>query len=383
MSELSTTFVDRTDRLAMGLKKHGETLRLHAVIPAGGSGTRLWPASRSTRPKFLLPLPGPRSMLQATVDRLSPIVPHDNIIVITGGSHAVAVARQVPEIPETNIVVEPGPRGTGPAIGLGAALIARKDPDAIMGSFAADHYVSNPELFQRTVLAAAEVAERGYLVTIGITPTYPEIGYGYIRVGPDLASAHGLDVFAVDQFKEKPDLETARSYVDSGKYLWNASMFVWKASTLLEEMERLLPDLYRILMLLADAWDRPDRDAVLQTYWPQLQDVTIDNGIMEHAEHVAVVPARFGWTDLGDWHSLAELMTDVEGQNVIVGAQHVPIDTQSTLIYGTERVIATVGVDNLVIVDTDDALLICNRSRAQDVRKIVQQLKDRHDRTLT
>ncbi len=322
-------------------------------------------------------------MLQATYDRLAPIVPPENTLIITGGAHAAAVARQVPEIPEDNVIVEPGPRGTGPAIGLGAALIARKDPDAIMGSFAADHFVSDPALFQRTVLAAAEVAQRGYLVTIGITPTYPETGYGYIRVGSELERAEGLDVYTVDQFKEKPDLETAKSYVDSGKYLWNASMFVWKASTLLEEMQRLLPDLYQTLMILVDAWERPDRDEVLQNYWPKLEDVTIDHGIMEHAERVAVVPASFGWTDLGDWHSLAELMTDVDGQNVLVSGEHVGIDTYSTLVFGKNRIVATLGVDNLVIVDTDDVLLVCSRSRAQDVRKLVQQFKDRNDRTLT
>jgi mannose-1-phosphate guanylyltransferase len=322
-------------------------------------------------------------MLQATVDRLTPIVPPQQVLVITGGAHAAAVARQVPEVPEANIIVEPGPRGTGPAIGLGAALIARKDPDAIMGSFAADHYVSDAALFQETVLAAAEVAERGYLVTIGIQPTYPETGYGYIRVGSPLEHEGDLDVYRVEQFKEKPDLPTARSYVESGSYLWNASMFVWKAATLLEEMRRLLPDLHAALITLAEAWDSPTRDELLQECWPKLQDVTIDNGIMERAERVAVVPARFGWTDLGDWHSLAELMSAVDGENVVVSGQHLPIDTHSSLIFGGNRVVATLGVDNLVIVDTDDVLLVCSRSRAQDVRRIVQQLKERNDRSLT
>jgi mannose-1-phosphate guanylyltransferase len=322
-------------------------------------------------------------MLQATVDRLAPIVPQQNMLVITGGAHAAAVARQLPEIPEQNIIVEPGPRGTGPAIGLGAALIARHDPDAIMGSFAADHYVSNPELFQRTVLAAAEVASQGYLVTIGITPTYPETGYGYIRAGQALARAGDFAAFRVDQFKEKPDLETAQAYLDSGKYLWNASMFVWKASLLLDEMRRLLPDLYQTLMTLCEAWDRPDRDAVLQEYWPRIADVTIDHGIMERTDRVAVVPASFGWTDLGDWHSLAELMAEEVDANVVVSGRLVAEDTRSTLVFGNSRVVATLGVDNLVIVDTDDVLLICSRSRAQDVRKIVQRLKNGGDHPLT
>lgn len=357
--------------------------QLHAVIPAGGSGTRLWPASRSSRPKFLLPLPGPRSMLQATFDRLEPIVPRQNMLVITGGAHAAAVARQLPALPDENIIVEPGPRGTGPAIGLGAALIARKDPDAIMGSFAADHYVSKPELFRSTVLAAAEVARHGYLVTIGITPTYPETGYGYIRAGRSLPPVGDFDVFRVDEFKEKPDLETAQAYLDSGKYLWNASMFVWKASLLLDEMRRLLPELHQTLLIISEAWDQPERDAVLREYWPRIADVTIDNGIMEHAERVAVVPANFGWTDLGDWHSLAELMANEQHDNVVLCGTHLAEDTKSTLVFGNERLVATLGVDNLVIVDTDDVLLVCSRSRAQDVRKIVQRLKDGGDHPLT
>lgn len=322
-------------------------------------------------------------MLQATVDRLAPIVPHRNMLVITGGAHAAAVARQLPEIPEENIIVEPGPRGTGPAIGLGAALIARKDPDAIMGSFAADHYVSDSALFQRTVLAAAEVASHGFLVTIGITPTYPETGYGYIRSGRALSRAHDFDAYRVNQFKEKPDLATAESYIDSGKYLWNASMFVWKASMLLDEMQRLLPDLHESLMTLCDGWDGPDRDALMQEHWPRIADVTIDNGIMERTDRVAVVPASFGWTDLGDWHSLAELMADEADGNVVVSGRHVAEDTRATLVFGNNRLVATLGVDNLVIVDTDDVLLICSRSRAQDVRKIVQRLKNGGDHPLT
>lgn len=355
----------------------------HAVIPAGGSGTRLWPASRASQPKFLLPLPGPRTMLQETVDRLLPIVPRENILVITGAAHAVTVARQLPEVPEQNIVIEPSPRGTGPAIGLGAALIALKDPDAVMGSFAADHYVSNPELFRRAVRVAAEVASRGYLVTVGITPTYPETGYGYIRSGSAILEKDGFSVFRVEEFKEKPDLATAASYVKSGDYLWNASMFVWKASVLLDEMRRLLPELYESLMVIAEAWETEEREATLERCWPLLHDVTIDHGIMEHADRVAVVPASFGWTDLGDWHSLAEMLAQADGDNVVLRGRHIAEDTRSTLVFGNDRTIATLGVENLVIVDTDDVVFICDRSRAQDVRKLVQRLKESGDQSLT
>jgi mannose-1-phosphate guanylyltransferase len=358
-------------------------MQLHAVIPAGGSGTRLWPASRAAKPKFLLPLPGPRSMLQATVDRLLPIVPREHMYVITGGCHAAAVSRQLPEIPDDNIVIEPAARGTGPAIGLGTALVARHDRDAIMGSFAADHYVRDPETFRRAVQVAAEVAQQDYLVTIGITPTYPETGYGYIRCGAILDERDGFVPRVVEEFKEKPDLETARRYVESGRYLWNASMFVWRAGTLLDTMRELLPDLYEILMEIASAWDTPRRAERMERLWPLLRDTTIDHGIMEHAKRVAVVPAGFGWTDLGDWNSLADVLGGGEEENIAIGAPHIAEDTSATLLFGNGRAIATLGVRNLVIVDTDDVLFIGDRSRAQDVRRIVQRLKEVGDASLT
>jgi mannose-1-phosphate guanylyltransferase len=322
-------------------------------------------------------------MLQETVERLAPLVPRENILVITGAPHAVLVARQLPDLPEDNIVIEPSPRGTGPAIGLGAALIVRKDPDAVMGSFAADHFVSDPEAFRRSVRLAADVARQGYLVTIGISPTYAETGYGYIRCGEEILSSLDLTALRVEEFKEKPDRETAERYVASGHYLWNASMFVWKASALLAEMQRLLPDVYEILLRIAADWNGPEREKTLERWWPQLRDVTIDHGIMEHAERVAVVPASFGWTDLGDWHSLAEMLAQADGDNVVLRGRHIAEDTRSTLVFGNNRTIATLGVENLVIVDTDDVVFICDRSRAQDVRKLVQRLKESGDQSLT
>lgn len=314
-------------------------------------------------------------MLQETIYRLQDIIAPDNTYVITGGAHAVAVARQLPELSEGQIIVEPAPRGTGPAIGLGAALIARHDPDAIMGSFAADHYVTKPDVFQRAVMVAADAARQGYLVTIGITPTYPETGYGYICSGDTLMEQDDFSVRNVKEFREKPDAETAKAFVQSGQYLWNASMFVWRVSTLLDEMRRLLPGVYEILAEIAASWDSPQQDEILARLWPQVEDVTIDHGVMEHASRVAVVPADMGWTDLGDWNSLTQILSDESGGNVTVNGTHIAEDTSSTLVFGNGRTIATLGVDNLVIVDTDDVLLVCDRSRAQDVRKIVQRLQ--------
>ncbi|MGH9173251.1 MAG: mannose-1-phosphate guanylyltransferase, partial [Vicinamibacterales bacterium] len=240
-----------------------ESGSFHAIIPAGGSGTRLWPASRAGRPKFLLPLPGPRTMIQETIDRLQPLCDRRNLLVMTGSSHSVEVARQLPEIGPDQIIVEPRPRGSGPAIGLGVALAARRDPNAIVGSFAADHVVTQPQRFEAAVRAAIATAREGYLVTIGIQPSYAEIGYGYIRSGAVIAEQDGLTVRTVDEFKEKPDRATAERYVDSGMYLWNASMFVWQAGAFMAEMRRHLPKLAAAIETIAAAWDTPDRERVM------------------------------------------------------------------------------------------------------------------------
>jgi mannose-1-phosphate guanylyltransferase len=357
-------------------------MRMYAVIPAGGSGTRLWPASRSANPKFLLPLPGPRSMLQSTVDRLEGMVEPRDTFILTGRQHAVPVARQLPDLPQENIVVEPSARGSGPAIGFGAMLIAMRDPDAIMGSFAADHYIADQCAFRRAVSAAADVAEQGYLVTIGTQPTRPETGYGYIRQGAPIAEHSGLCSYVVEEFKEKPDLETATRYVDSGEYLWNASIFVWKAQTLIDAMRNLIPDVYACLESIVSEWESDRREQVLEEKWPELRDVTIDHGIMEHADHVAVVPVKCGWTDLGDWNSLGEVLAHGSTDNLSITSKHIAEDTRSTLVFGNNRTIATLGVENLIIVDTDDVVLVCDRKRAQDVRRIVERLKEDGDTSL-
>jgi mannose-1-phosphate guanylyltransferase len=353
------------------------TGRFYAIVPAGGSGTRLWPLSRAARPKFLLPLPGPRSMIQETVHRLAQLADERDIFIITGASHGGAVQQQLPNLTAEQFVVEPLPRGSGPAIGLGTAIIARRDPDAIVGSFAADHVVERPERFVDAVRAAIKTAEDGYLVTIGIEPTYPETGFGYIRCGSPLGARAGSPVLRVDEFKEKPDLETATRYVSSGHYLWNASMFVWQARALLDEMRRLLPELAEALECIAADWDTPRRDATLAAIWPTVQDVTIDHGILEHADRVAVVPADLGWTDLGDWHGYGNVASDGSAPNLAQGAELLARDASGAVVIGNGRLIALVGIDNVIIVDTEDALLICERSRAQEVKAVVEELKRR------
>ena len=353
------------------------TGRFYAIVPAGGSGTRLWPLSRAARPKFLLPLPGPRSMIQETIARLTPLASERDIFIITGASHGDAVQLQLPDLTPEQFIVEPLPRGSGPAIGLATAIIAQRDPDAIVGSFAADHVVEHPERFVQAVRAAIATAADGYLVTIGIHPTYPETGFGYIHCGAPLGERAGSQVFSVDEFKEKPDLETATRYVSGGNYLWNASMFVWQARALLAEMRRLLPELSDALEHIAVDWDSPRRAETLAAIWPTVQDVTIDHGILEHAARVAVVPADLGWTDLGDWNGYGNVAATASEPNLVAGAELLALDASGAVVIGNGRLIALVGIDNVIIIDTNDALLVCERSRAQDVKAVVDELKRR------
>lgn len=354
---------------------------LYAVIPAGGSGTRLWPLSRSGKPKFLLPLPGPRTMIQETVARLRPVWGAERLLVVTGAAHAPEVRRQLPELTDDQMIVEPLARGSGPAIGLATAIAGRRDPDAIVGSFAADHVVLQQDLFDAAVRAAIDAAGHGHLVTIGIQPSYPETGYGYIRRGRLLTGGTGA-ACQVDEFKEKPDAATAERYVAAGDYLWNASMFVWRAETLMAEMRRYLPELAEVLEALAAVWDTPARERVFAELWSEVADVSIDEGILERSDRVAVVPASFGWTDLGDWHGLGSILGGGTTENVVVNTEALVRDSRGSVVMGNGRLIALLGLDDVVIVDTSDALLVCHRGRTQEVRKLVDELKHRGARHL-
>jgi mannose-1-phosphate guanylyltransferase len=352
----------------------------YPVIPAGGSGTRLWPLSRAGHPKFLHPLTGgERTLIQETVDRLRALSLPNDTFVVTGAAHAAAVARQLPEVPASNIVVEPGPRESGPAIALAAALIHRIDPDAVMGSFAADHIVRDVDTFLSTVRTAIQTAADGKLVCIGITPTEPETGFGYIRCGDFLPTG----ARAVLEFKEKPSAAVAQEYLDSGEYVWNAGMLVWKVSAVLDEVSRQLPELYSGLVKIVESWDLPRRDEVLAEVWPRLPKISIDHGIMEGAAargRVAVVPGQFGWNDVGDWDTLGAVLDADSDGNVVVGSpdRMVTIDTTGSMVVpGASRTVALLGMHDVVVVDTPDALLVCPRDRAQQVKSLVELLKNR------
>ncbi len=347
-----------------------------AVIPAGGSGTRLWPLSRSTRPKFLLPLLGNQSLLQQTFERLCRLTDPEHIVVVCGPAHVAAIARQLPELPTGNIIVEPAPNGTGPALALASALIARQDPDAIMGSFAADHDVTDTDSFVAAVRIAIAAAETGDMVTIGLTPTRPETGYGYIERTDEVVVDTGIGVaYRAARFVEKPDLETAQSYVDSGAFLWNAAMFAWRVDTLLKELELQQPLIFDGVQSIANAWDTRSRERVTASIWPTLPNITIDHGILENAASVAVVPAEMGWSDVGDWNGLGEMIEQDALGNSVRG-DLLQIDTTNSVIWSeTGRMVAMVGLDNIIVVDTDDALLVIDRKKSQDVRQVVERLK--------
>ena len=358
---------------------------LYAVIPAGGSGTRLWPLSRAGHPKFLHPLTGSQaSLLQATVDRLEALTPIGRTYVVTGVAHAAAVARQLPDLPEDNLLVEPSPRDSCAAIGLAAAVIAERDPDAVMGSFAADHLVRDGARFTAALTEAVAGAEQGYLMTVGITPTHPETGYGYLECGEP---GGGGVLRPVRQFTEKPDRESAEAYLATGRYLWNASMFVWRVDVFLRELERQQPALHSGLMKIAAAWGTAERESVLGDVWPTLPKISVDYAVMEGAAEaglVATVPGDFGWYDVGDFHALGEILPGDDAGNVVVagtaGSSVLLREAERTVVVPrSQRLVAVLGLTDVIVVDTPDAVLVCPRDRAQDVKAIVDELKLRGD----
>lgn len=350
---------------------------LYAVVMAGGVGTRLWPRSRAATPKQFLDLLGPRTMLQETIDRIEPLIPLHRMLVVAGVEHTAEVQAQMPDLPAENILAEPGPRGTAPCIGLAAMALWRRDPAALMAVFPADHCIADAAGFRRAIAAAAQIAQEGYLVTLGITPSHPHTGYGYIQRGPTLGQRGGLPVFEVRRFVEKPDEATARQFVASGEYYWNAGIFIWQVERILAEIERLLPRLHAGLQRINQAWHSPRRMAELEGAWQQMPSTTIDYGIMEKATRVAVLPVEIGWDDVGNWATLSALLEADEAGNVVRGSgRPLLLDTAGTYLYTSAgRLVAAIGLKDFVVVDTPDALLICPKDRAQAVREVVERLQ--------
>lgn len=346
---------------------------------AGGGGTRLWPVSRRNRPKQIIPLISHESLFQTTVRRLEGIFPPERIFVVTVAEQADELRKQTPELPAENFLLEPAPRGTASVVGLAAAVLHQRDPQALMAILPSDHYIRERDLFGYILQVAAEVAARDYLVTLGIAPTFPATGYGYIQRGQPLPENFSYPAYSVLRFKEKPDEATARAMLVSGDHSWNSGMFIWKTERILAEFARQMPDLKSTLDRIAAAWDTPARGTALAENWFGLKNETIDYGIMENAEKVAVLPAAgLDWSDIGSWDALFDVILPDSNGNVIVSGKLLPVDTHNSLVYGNGdgRLFVTIGLDNIILVDTGDVLMVCHKDRAQEVRRVVEQLKN-------
>jgi mannose-1-phosphate guanylyltransferase len=314
-------------------------------------------------------------MFQHAVDRIAPIFPPERILVVTSAEHVGQLRAQALDLPGESFIVEPMGRGTAPAIGLGALHIQQRDADATMVVLTADHYIRRVERFRRLLLAADEVARDGHLVTLGIEPDFPSTGYGYIKQGEQVTVVDGFPTFRVERFTEKPDVETAEEMVDSGNYAWNSGMFIWQVERIMAEFARQMPGFFEQLQQVEAVLGTAEAKATLGQVWPQVEKETIDYGVMEGAEDVVVIPADIGWSDVGSWSSMQDIMDADEQGNVVVG-QHLGVDTQDTIIYGGERLIATIGLEGMVVVETGDAVLVCPQEREQEVREIVHRLRE-------
>lgn len=344
-----------------------------ALIMAGGKGERFWPKSRVNLPKQFLSLTNDgKTMIQLTVERIRPLVELEDIFIATNSDYKQLVKEQLPGLPEENILCEPIVRNTAPCIGLGAVHIAHKYDDALMIVLPSDHLIKCNDIFCETLeKACATAAQDKNLVTIGITPNYPETGYGYIKM--DRTSSCG-DVSAVERFVEKPNYDLARQYVDSGEYFWNSGMFIWKISSILSNMEQLLPNTYTGLMDIQNAIGTDAQEAVLQNIFPGFTSVSIDYGIMERAENIYIVPGSFGWDDVGSWLAIERIRGIDESKNTLNG-NVITVNTSDCTIEAADKLIAAVGLEHIVVVDTPDATLICSKDATNDIKKVLEQLR--------
>ncbi len=351
---------------------------LHAVVMAGGSGTRFWPKSRRNRPKQLLRLVGDSTMLQQTVARLGSLVPPERILVVTGADQAEAIREQLPNVPASNIVAEPCPRDTAPCVGLAASIIAKKDPNAIMIVMPADHVIEPPDLFQRTVRAAVSVIEEdpSAFVTFGIKPTRPETGYGYIERGEKLGDPEGIAMHRVMQFREKPDRQTAERFLAEGRFAWNSGIFLWRATAILDALATHRPALAAALGRVANMLGSPLEAETLALEFPRMEKIPIDKAVMEKANNVRVLEVLYNWSDVGDWRSLAELLPQDASGNTVQGPVRL-VDTKRTIVVSDDGgLIATLGVEDLVVIQSGGATLVARKDQLDRLKSLVEGLKD-------
>ena len=356
---------------------------LHAVIMAGGSGTRFWPASRKLRPKQLLPLAGERTMIQSTSDRLTDLVPVERQLILTNKVLVDAIAEQLPEIPAENIVGEPAKRDTAPCIGLAAALIAHQDPEAIMAVMPSDHVIRTDAQFCAAIAAGEQlvVDDPTRIVTFGIKPTYPAESFGYIQRGAVVelpnqsVDGQPVQAFSVDRFREKPDRMTAEQYLKSGDFYWNGGIFLWKATTILDALQANQPEMHARIQSIAASIGNDDFDSVLQSEFCAIKGTSIDYAVMETYPNVVVIEAPFQWDDLGSWQSLNRLHGVDNNGNTIVG-DHLGIDTTGSIVFGQpDHTIVTIGINDLIVVQTKDATLVAPKAAEERVREVVKRLE--------
>lgn len=344
-----------------------------ALIMAGGRGERFWPKSRKNMPKQFLSLTDDgKTMIQLTVERISPMVKIEDVYVATNKDYKSLVLEQLPGLPEQNVLCEPVGRNTAPCIGLGAMHIAKKYDDALMFVFPSDHLIKFNKMFIRTLQDACEVAEKDdNLVTIGIVPDYPETGYGYIKFDSQITDGHA---YKVDRFVEKPSLEVAKEYLATEEYLWNSGMFIWKISSILKNIQKFMPETYESLKRIQDAIGTENEETVLEKEFHGIQSQSIDYGIMEKAEDIYILLGAFGWDDVGSWLAVERIKKTNEFGNVVSG-NIITVNTHNCVIQGENKLIATIGLEDMIVVDTEDATLICSKDHAGDIKKVLENLK--------
>lgn len=348
---------------------------LVAVIMAGGRGERLWPRSTHSTPKHLLKFGGEKAMVAETVDRLKFLVSLEKIFIVTSQENAQPIKKLFPQFPLANIITEPFSRNTAACIGLAAVFVKRRFPEAVIAIFPSDHVINERRRFAETIRFGAFWAEREKsLVIVGLKPNRPETGYGYIELGGRIGGKNRLAIHRVKRFVEKPDLKKAKGFVSSGRYLWNAGMFIFKVEEILKTFKLFMPEFHRSLLKIEAHLDKTDEKKVINRVYKGLKSISIDYGVMEKADNVLVVPSTFGWNDVGSWTAIDDLLPRDE-HGVVAHAEHISIDTKDCIIYSPKKLVASIGVSDLIVVETEDALLICHKSRAQDVKKVVEILE--------
>lgn len=359
--------------------KDGYMDHYYALIAAGGHGTRLWPMSRARSPKQMLPLIDDHSMFRTSVERILGLFRPEEIFVVTGRELAVDLQREVPQIPLANFIIEPYAKNSAPALALALARIHQRDPLATVAILTADHHIVERDRFCQVLRTACRVAQDdGMIVTLGISPSYPATGFGYIQQGEPLKELDGLKVFRSRRFTEKPDIVRATQFLASGQYSWNSGMFIWRADRAMQDLERYQPAMFAMCSYLQTAFDSPDYDDKLNDIWETIPELSIDFAIMEKADNIAVIPIDIGWSDVGTWASLYDILPQDNFGNCIKGDAsdiRVILDTRDTLVF-SDRLTVAIGVEDMVVVDTEDALLICHKDRTQDVKQVVDYLRE-------